>query len=158
MAIFHWTLIWLLNWFYGGLMLFSDIWSGNAGLVERLMEIHSNPPILYYSFKVMWYHRSIFSFMLKLAWGEEHYNSGFIHVYLISGKVETNWLCNTVTWTIPFGGSPFMWPGLYCWYTSIVLSYKFGNRTNHGPNQGLYGRWAFIFHFKRTLDTWPSAS
>ena len=29
-------------------MLFSDIWSENTALFVRLMEIHSNPPILYY--------------------------------------------------------------------------------------------------------------
>ena len=45
MAIFCWTLICFFNWFYGGLRLFSDVWSGNAALFERLMEIHSNPPI-----------------------------------------------------------------------------------------------------------------
>ena len=28
----------------------SDVWSENAALFERLMEIHSNPPILYYGF------------------------------------------------------------------------------------------------------------
>ena len=28
--------------------MFSDVWSENAALFERLMEIHSNPPILYY--------------------------------------------------------------------------------------------------------------
>ena len=31
--------------------MFSDVWSENAALFERLMEIHSNPPILYYGFK-----------------------------------------------------------------------------------------------------------
>ena len=41
------TLICLLNWW--GLRLFSDVWSGNAQLFERLMEIHS---ILYYGWKV----------------------------------------------------------------------------------------------------------
>ena len=30
--------------------LFSDVWSENDALFERLMEIHSNPPILYYGF------------------------------------------------------------------------------------------------------------
>ena len=34
----------------GGLMLFSDVWSENAALFERLMEIHSNPPKPYYGF------------------------------------------------------------------------------------------------------------
>ena len=34
----------------GGLRLFSDVWSENAALFERLMEIHSNPPILCYGF------------------------------------------------------------------------------------------------------------
>ena len=29
----------------------SDVWSENAALFERMMEIHSNPPILYYGFK-----------------------------------------------------------------------------------------------------------
>ena len=33
-------------------MLFSDVWSENATLFERLMEIHSNPPILYYGFNI----------------------------------------------------------------------------------------------------------
>ena len=28
----------------------SDVWSENAALFERLMKIHSNPPILYYGF------------------------------------------------------------------------------------------------------------
>ena len=32
-------------------MFFSDVWSENAALFERLMEIYSNPPILYYGFK-----------------------------------------------------------------------------------------------------------
>ena len=32
-------------------MLFSDVWSENAALFERLVEIHSNPPILYFEFK-----------------------------------------------------------------------------------------------------------
>ena len=31
--------------------MFSDVWSENATLFERLLEIHSNPPILYYGFK-----------------------------------------------------------------------------------------------------------
>ena len=31
--------------------MFSDVWSENAALFERLMEIYSNPPILYYGFK-----------------------------------------------------------------------------------------------------------
>ena len=36
-------------------MLFSDDWSVNAALFERLMEIHSNPPILYYGFNFINY-------------------------------------------------------------------------------------------------------
>ena len=28
--------------------MFSDVWNENTALFERLMEIHSNPPILYY--------------------------------------------------------------------------------------------------------------
>ena len=32
-------------------MMFSDVWSDNAAVFERLLEIHSNPPILYYGFK-----------------------------------------------------------------------------------------------------------
>ena len=32
-------------------MLFSDVWSENAALFERLIEIHSNPPILYFGSK-----------------------------------------------------------------------------------------------------------
>ena len=39
-----WTLICLLNWFKGGLRLFSDIWIENAALLKRFVEIHSNPP------------------------------------------------------------------------------------------------------------------
>ena len=45
-----WILIFLLNRLYGGLRLFFDVWSENAALFERLMEIHTNPPILYYGF------------------------------------------------------------------------------------------------------------
>ena len=33
------------------LRLFFDVWSENAALFERIMKIHSNPPILYYGFK-----------------------------------------------------------------------------------------------------------
>ena len=33
-------------------MLFSGFWSENAALFESLMEIHSNPQIPYYGFKV----------------------------------------------------------------------------------------------------------
>ena len=31
--------------------MFSDVWSENAALFERLMEIYTNPPIIYYGFK-----------------------------------------------------------------------------------------------------------
>ena len=31
-------------------MLFSDVWSKNAALLESLMEIHSTPPIIYHGF------------------------------------------------------------------------------------------------------------
>ena len=31
--------------------LFSNVWSENTALFERLMEIHSNSPKLYYGFK-----------------------------------------------------------------------------------------------------------
>ena len=33
--------------------MFFDVWSENAALFERLMEINSNPPILYYGFNVL---------------------------------------------------------------------------------------------------------
>ena len=36
-------------------MLFSDVWSENAALFERLVKIHSNPPIPYFGFKVYSY-------------------------------------------------------------------------------------------------------
>ena len=32
--------------------LFSNVWSENTALFERLMEIHSNSPKLYYGFKM----------------------------------------------------------------------------------------------------------
>ena len=32
--------------------MFSNVWSENTALFERLMEIHSNSPKLYYGFKV----------------------------------------------------------------------------------------------------------
>ena len=34
------------------LRLFSNVWSENTALFERLMEIHSNSPKLYYGFKI----------------------------------------------------------------------------------------------------------
>ena len=40
----------LFKFILRSLRLFSDVWSENATLFERLMEIHSNPPILYYGF------------------------------------------------------------------------------------------------------------
>ena len=33
--------------------MFSNVWSENTALFERLMEIHSNAPKLYYGFKTM---------------------------------------------------------------------------------------------------------
>ena len=33
--------------------MFSDVWSENAARFERLMEIHSNPSILYYGFNII---------------------------------------------------------------------------------------------------------
>ena len=79
----------------GGLRLFSDVWSENAALFERLMEIHSNPPILYYGFndktfvscvyewkchlkvKVLhWVHFTIFSAM--------SFCNSFLYKYLVS--------------------------------------------------------------------------
>ena len=44
----------LVYCFLGGLRLFSDVWSENAALFERLMEIYSNPPILYYGSAQIW--------------------------------------------------------------------------------------------------------
>ena len=38
--------------------MFSDVWSENAALLERLMEIHSNPPILYYMALIHYFHRT----------------------------------------------------------------------------------------------------
>ena len=35
-----------------GCFLMSGLWSENAALFERMMEIHSNSPILYYGFKL----------------------------------------------------------------------------------------------------------
>ena len=35
--------------------LFSNVWSENTALFERLMEIHSNSPKLYYGFKKLWH-------------------------------------------------------------------------------------------------------
>ena len=42
----------LINRVNHGLRLFSDVWSENASLFESLMEIYSNPPILYYGFNM----------------------------------------------------------------------------------------------------------
>ena len=33
--------------------MFSNVWSENTALFERLMEIHSNSPKLYYGFKAL---------------------------------------------------------------------------------------------------------
>ena len=32
--------------------MFPDVWSENAALLERLMEIHLNPPVLSYGFNI----------------------------------------------------------------------------------------------------------
>ena len=50
MVVHCWTLIFLLNWFWGSLRLFFDVWSENAALFEILMEFCSNLPILHYGF------------------------------------------------------------------------------------------------------------
>ena len=46
-------------------MLFSDVWSENAALFERLMEFHSNPPILYYGINWDFFH-ILYSFSTSL--------------------------------------------------------------------------------------------
>ena len=61
-------------------MFSDDVWSENAALFERLMEIHSNPPILYYgfktvlskcsiSFKIMWLFENLFAYQQYLEQG-----------------------------------------------------------------------------------------
>ena len=47
--------------------MFSDVWGENAVLFERLAEIHSNPPILYYGFKVPKYIFAEFCVSVLLA-------------------------------------------------------------------------------------------
>ena len=42
----------LFKWILRRFQVVSDVWSENAAMFERLMEIHSNPPILYYGFKM----------------------------------------------------------------------------------------------------------
>ena len=39
--------------------MFSDVWSENAAQFERLMEMNSNPPILYYGFKLLIYEKGL---------------------------------------------------------------------------------------------------
>ena len=56
----------------GGLRSFSDVWSENAALFERLMEIHSNPPKLYYGFKGIRSHLQIFLNITKLCRDERY--------------------------------------------------------------------------------------
>ena len=56
--------------------LFSNVWSENTALFERLMEIHSNSPKLYYGFKT----RGSPSFTRTLSfWFCSHFNDNFAH-------------------------------------------------------------------------------
>ena len=41
--------------------MFSDVYIENAALIERLMEIHSNPPILCYGFNTILIFKSNFT-------------------------------------------------------------------------------------------------
>ena len=52
MAIFQWSLNINFKLILRRFDAFSDVWSENAALFERLMEMYSNPPILYFAFKM----------------------------------------------------------------------------------------------------------
>ena len=70
--------------------MFSDVWSenvGNVALFERLKEIHSNPPILYYGFN--------FNFIM-------HQKPGF-SAQNFHTKKSPPWEGDTPSHTIPLG-------------------------------------------------------
>ena len=79
------NLVCLLNGFYGGLRLFSDVWSENAALFKRLIEIHSNPPILYNGFQIM---GKIMNFILPVIDKKIMYN----YIHPLKYDKTTPWL------------------------------------------------------------------
>ena len=50
----------------GDVRLFSNVWSENTALFERLMEIHSNSPKLYYGFKCILYYTVYYITVLQV--------------------------------------------------------------------------------------------
>ena len=59
-------------------MLFSDDWSENVALFERLMEIYSNPPILYYGFNMLFLNSSWLRLLMKYETRIIEYNTRII--------------------------------------------------------------------------------
>ena len=47
--------------------MFSNVWSENTTLFERLMEIHSNPPKLYYGFNGFQSQAMVISLHMKIT-------------------------------------------------------------------------------------------
>ena len=76
-------------------MLFSDVWSENAALFERLMEIHSNPPILYFGFntKPRWY-RS-YSMKNKRVLLQARFCFVLFYVWPKSSNLSFKYTCNS---------------------------------------------------------------
>ena len=63
-------------------MLFYDVWSENAALFERLMEIHSNPPILYYEDILQLFFFSFHSLTFFLGGGAGGSRGGREHIFI----------------------------------------------------------------------------
>ena len=50
-----------------------DVWKENAALFERFMEIHSNPPILYYGFNYTECQKKLLTLILRTTLTKIHY-------------------------------------------------------------------------------------
>ena len=102
--------------------MFSNVWSENTALFERLMEIHSNAPKLYYGFK------SRFAFSPISTTSKMALNRFAIKLFKYSfylsdanyGHVDQY----THTHTHTHGGSLWVWGVCDCVYECMCLCVK----------------------------------
>ena len=117
-----WTSVCILNWFWGGLRLFSDVWSENDALFKRLMKIHWNPPIQYFGFNFICFLFVENSFCIR------------------SQSIFPWWNCYFETLLSYYMYNSYMW--LYVWQWNWFSQKLWWL---NGLTIQIWVRWAFVF-------------
>ena len=133
--------------------LFSDVWSKHAALFERLMEIHSNPPILYYcinplkmvlsfgkiSESICWYLISFPNIIKSLSWQQVNDNVLTSTAYCGLGKQIQIHIPFIITWCILNLFILWYWEVEFCWSVGINCHQKLlsdsDSELNHHDNR-----------------------